>query len=618
MSHETWELSSPDGSVHVTVIFDEHDRSLSYAVSHEQVVVIAPSLLGVTRSDVDFAHGLESVSVSPIAALDESYLVAHGKQTAMRELANEFTVATTVGGHDLNIVFRAYNDGVAFRYVCLGEGSPVSVVDEATEFAFAQGGAAWIQATQEPGRTAPAYENLFEDGIAIGTATDAPSWNLGGLFLTAQRWVMLTESDLDGGYFGGHLGAAPAGRTYQLVLPQEGEGLGLGEVEPSSALPWVLPWRVIVVASTLAPIIESNLVQSLARPSATHTPDWVQPGRVSWGWWGDHDSPQNLQTLRKYVDLASEMGWEYTLVDANWDVHSDADIRELIEYANERNVGVFLWYNSGGPNNEVTEAPRDRMFGRVQRRAEMAKLAEWGVRGMKVDFFHSDKQAGIALYLDILHDAADYALMINFHGCTIPRGWSRTYPHLMTMESVAGAEQYTFMEAFPEAAPRHNVTLAFTRNVVGPMDYTPVTFSDRDFPHITTNAHELALSVVFQSGLQHFADSVESYRSQSDSVREFLSLVPAIWDETRFVAGMPGEYIVLARRNGSTWYVGGINGSAEPQPVSLAFDFAKGQSVTVLSDGQDRDDIVAIELELEGPLSLTMAPFGGFSMRVPA
>lgn len=178
-------------------------------------------------------------------------------------------------------------------------------------------------------------------------------------------------------------------------------------------------------------------------------------------------------------------------------------------------VGVFLWYNSGGPNNRVTEEPRDRMFDRSVRQEEMAWLAEAGVSGIKVDFFHSDKQAGIKLYLDILADAAEAGLMVNFHGSTIPRGWERTWPNLMSMEGVRGAEQYDFRPTYPEEAPWHNTVLAFTRNVVGPMDYTPVTFSDAMYPHVTTNAHELALAVVFESSLQHFADSVESYRGGS-------------------------------------------------------------------------------------------------------
>lgn len=619
MHSNKWELRSPDGSLRIVIAFDEHDGVLSYSVMHDHALVIAPSLLGLTRSDADFASGLTGVSVSEIGEADDVYLVAHGKQAAVRDRANELTVSAESSGHVMSIVFRAYDEGAAFRYVFGGDGGLVTVVDEATEFSFAQAGAAWIQASQAATDFAPAYENLYEQGIAIGHATNGPSWNLGCLFRTGMRWVMLAEADVDSSYFGGHLGAAPRGTTYRVVLPQVSEGSDFGEVEPTSLLPWCMPWRVIMIGHTPAPIVESTLITSLSRPAAGPSPEWVEPGRVSWGWWSDHDSSQNLDALRDYVDLAAEMSWEHTLLDANWSIHPDDAIRDLIRYAERKGVGVFLWYNSGGPNNTVTEAPRDRMFARAERRREMAKLAEWGVKGVKVDFFHSDKQSGIALYLDILEDAADFRLMVNFHGCTIPRGWSRTYPHLMTMEGVAGAEQYTgSMESFSEAAPSHNVTLAFTRNVVGPMDYTPVTFSDSVIPHITTNAHELALSVVFESGLQHFADSAQSYRGRSEKVRAFLSKVPVVWDETRFVEGLPGEYIVLARRNGSTWYVGGINGTGEPLPVKLEFGFARGQLVTILSDGETRDEISAIELELGGELSLTMAPHGGFAVRVPA
>ena len=172
------------------------------------------------------------------------------------------------------------------------------------------------------------------------------------------------------------------------------------------------------------------------------------------------------------------------------------------------------------------EQPRDRMHDPEVRRAEFAKLAAWGVAGVKVDFFHSDKQAGIQLYWDILADAAEHRIMVNLHGCTIPRGWRRTWPHLMTMEGVRGAEQYGFDEHFPETAVWHNTILPFTRNVVGPMDYTPVTFSDFLFPHLTTNGHELALAVVFESGLQHYADSVESYRETPPYVQEMLRRHP--------------------------------------------------------------------------------------------
>src|SRR3954447_17865336 len=248
-------------------------------------------------------------------------------------------------------------------------------------------------------------------------------------------------------------------------------------------------------------------------------------------------------------------------------------IQDVIAHAKAKNVGLLFWYNSGGPHNDVTEAPRDRMLTREVRRAEFAKLKAWGVKGVKVDFWHSDKQDRIAQYRAVLMDAIDYELMVNFHGSTIPRGWSREFPNLIGMEAVFGAEQYKFREGYAAKAPWHNTVLPFTRNVAGPMDFTPVTFSDAKYPHVTTNAHELALSVVFETPIQHFADSVESYRSQPREVKRFLSQVPTAWEETRVLSGEPGETLVIARRDRRAWYVAGINGADAPVSVTISAAF---------------------------------------------
>jgi len=369
-----------------------------------------------------------------------------------------------------------------------------------------------------------------------------------------------------------------------------------------------------VVAARAGGLVETQLVAHLADPSRIPDPSWVRPGRVSWSWWSDNDSPRDLKRLRDFVDLAHDFGWEYSLVDANWTVHTDDDMRALVRYAADRDVRLFLWYNSGGPHNHVTEQPRDRMHDRTVRRAEMAKIAQWGVAGIKVDFFHSDKQDGIARYLDILADAAEHRIMVNFHGCTIPRGWARTWPHLMTMEGVRGAETYIFDEQFPSVAPRHNTILPFTRNAVGPMDYTPVTFSNNRYPHLTTAGHELALAVVFESGLLHFADSDGSYRSLLPEAAGVLSRVPAAWDETRCLAGLPGSHVAIARRRGDDWFVAGINGRAERIAVDL--DLAEladpATAWLVLRDAPRGDDLTATTATAERAMSLDMAPYGGF------
>jgi alpha-glucosidase len=303
-------------------------------------------------------------------------------------------------------------------------------------------------------------------------------------------------------------------------------------------------------------------------------------------------------------------------VDANWNKMNKETIQDLVQYGAEKNVGIILWYNSGGSHNSVPEEPRDRMFDRNIRRQEFAYLNGIGIKGIKVDFFHSDKQAMIGLYQDILEDAADFGLLVNFHGCTLPRGWARTYPNLMSMEGVRGAESYKFDLRFPDAAPSHNTILPFTRNVVGSMDYTPVTFSDNTYPHKTTNGHELALSVIFESGWMHFADKVESYLNLPEAPKRFLQNVPTTWDDTHWLAGEPGKLAVIARKKADTWFIGGINGHKDSvkSEIHLGFLDSAPYTLWVINDdnrGKGFCDWTA-KITAADSLTLSLKPYGGF------
>jgi hypothetical protein len=289
----------------------------------------------------------------------------------------------------------------------------------------------------------------------------------------------------------------------------------------------------------------------------------------------------------------------------------------LIDYAESKKVGVWIWYNSGGRRQPGTSGDLYAMLDPQLRRTEMQRIHDLGVRGIKVDFFNSDKQHIMKLYQDILEDAAEFRLLVNFHGCTLPRGWRRTYPNLLSMEAVKGGECYRYDRNFPDNAPWMHTILFLVRNTVGPMDYTPVMFSDQRYAHKTTYAHELATAVLFESGIAHFADRASSYRSMSQGVRDFLSKVPNTWEAIELVDASPGQYAVAARMDSdNTWYLAGINGKNEEMPLSFTLDFLEeGKDYTAdtyMDQGSASIRTGTTEITRDTPVELTMIPYGGF------
>jgi alpha-glucosidase len=617
-----WSVTSPDGRTAITVV-RQGDGRLVWRVTRESQPVLADSPLGIRRADQTFDAGLTFVSASPSRTIDERYTMPFGKRKDHHVTGRERTLTfSNPAGAKLEIVLRAHDDGVAFRYrFPESVGGVKTVLEEKTGFHVPSGSTAWVQPMQKVDKYGPAYEDFYVQ-VPAGTASARPDgWIFPALFKTpAGKWALITESALDETYCGSHLAQEAPDTTYRIKFPDPSEGLGVGKAQPEATLPWTMPWRVVVVGDNAGRILESDLVLDLAPATKFGSTAWIKPGRAAWSWWSKSDSPKHAEDLNAFTDLAADMGWEYALVDANWNLMQTGTIEEVIAHAKARNVGLVFWYNSGGPHNDVAEAPRDRMHTREARRAEFAKLRAWGVKGVKVDFWQSDKQDRIAQYRDLLRDAADFQLLANFHGSTIPRGWSREFPNLIGMEAVFGAEQYKFRDFYPAKAPWNNTVLPFTRNAVGPMDFTPVTFSDAKYPHVTTNAHELALSVVFETGIQHFADSVESYRSVPDAVKTFLKQVPSAWDDTRVLSGEPGGQLVIARRDRRVWYVGGINGQDAAAHATLSLAFLDGGSWngTLIGDGaQDREfSTRTITVKPDGTFDVAMRAHGGFVVRL--
>ena len=381
---------------------------------------------------------------------------------------------------------------------------------------------------------------------------------------------------------------------------------------------WHSPWRVVIIGH-LSDIVASTLVTDVSEPCQLKDTSWIEPGVVSWIYWAYNHGSNDYNIIKKYVDMAATLHLPYMLIDAEWDTMKDGKtIEDAVAYAKSKGVKPMIWYNSSVGWVDGAPTPKYRLNKPEDREKEFAWCEKIGVAGVKIDFFSGDNQMNMDYCLDLLESAAKHHLLVNFHGATIPRGWQRTYPHLLSMEGVYGAEWYNNVPTFTKQAASHNATLPFTRNVIGPMDYTPCAFSDSQHPHITTNAHELALTVLYESGLQHLADKPESYYAQPKAVQDFFSTLPVVWDETHLLSGYPGQNVVMARRHGNIWYVAGINGTDELITVSVPLSrvVSTYTSIQAFLDTADQTQPWDIRTMDALPGMLTLQPRGGFVLKI--
>lgn len=568
-------LNSPSGHLQVTLTIDREGKLLYSLIAIEKknkTELVKWSSLGISRSDQEFTK-LTLQKAGKTKTFNERYLLHSGKRKVNSNHYNEkILLFKNVNGTLLELDVRMYDEGLAFRYQFPGkETGKFTVTGESTSFSLPKG-LAWVQPYDTATAYAPAYERNYEGPIPVGSPSPGKEgWCFPALFQVNDHWLLISEANLKENFYAAHLKLLSQEGIYQISAPEAEEAFGRGSATATSSLPWEMPWRVVAVGKTPGEIGASNLIFHLSDAPDDEDFDWVRPGRASWAWWSGYldRSTDTPEKLKKFIDLAQTMGWEYSLIDAGWNSRKGVDLAEITHYAAKRGVKLLLWYNSGGPINKVNAGPRDFMYFPEMRDKEMKRIADLGISGIKIDFFCSDKQEYIQLYHDILRDAARYKLLVNFHGATMPRGWQRTYPHLISVEAVKGEEAYIYHRDFEIKAPVHNTILPYTRNVTGSMDYTVGAFSTQQVPHITTYSHELALTVVFESAIQHFADTPEMYQSLPAEVRHFLSEVPAAWDETVFLSGYPGQEVVIARRNGNTWYIGGINAENKEKIIEV-------------------------------------------------
>lgn len=624
-------VQSPNGNVEVTVTLDREGRP-HYSVYLGGRTLLQPSPLGLATTLGRWTRNLDVDSVGTVESVEEHYQLHHGKCSSCRYEARRRVVhLANSEGDVLDIIFQVSNDGVAFRYrIPNRSGTPTGHVDrDLSGFQFAPETSSWLTPLRDPSQgwnqTAPSYEAHYVKDQPVGEASPTGAgWAFPALFRRpGVGWALVTEAGLKGSYHGSRLDARSDG-LYRVRGPEPEEGTGRGDpVVPSISLPFTSPWRLVIVGSDLGPIVESTLVTDVSPPSTLADPDFVEPGTVAWSWLPLKDESIVPDVQRAFIDMAARYGFEYCLIDNWWDQKIGYEkAQKLVNYAESKGVGIFLWYNSNGPFNEAPQTPQDRMYDAQVRQEEFQRLQEMGVRGVKVDFFGGDKQSVIQFYLDLFRDAGTHDLMVNVHGSTLPRGWRRTYPQFMTSEAVRGYEFITFDQADADEAPTHATMLPFTRNVAGPMDFTPTMLTDTvgASKRKTRNAFDLAMAVVFESGLQHLGVTPESLRRQPSFVREFLGTLPAAWDDIHFIDGHPGRFVVLARRTGDTWYLAGFNGSADSRTVQVPLTFMETSTVgTLLTDGTDLRSLEhrSVSVSPSDSLSLELRGRGGFVGRFP-
>ena len=585
---------------------------VSYTNNGKASEAIPQITLGLSRADQDFSKELKFLKVSKPLLLNELYEALHGKRSQCGNSANETVVSfENPGKAKLNLIIRAYNDGITFRYEFPEKAGSFVMNDELTTYSIPDSTKRWME------KFNPANEGLYS---TLKDGSTQQDWAYPALFNTQDNacWYLIHEADLDRNYCGTKLSNSTEMNKYKTTFPDQWNGRGQGESKPTITLPWKSPWRVIILGS-LADIVESTLVDDVSASSIVSKTDWIKPGIASWNYWSSNHGTKDYKTVCQFADLAAAMGWPYTLLDWEWDAMGNGGkLEDALKYIHSLGLKPLMWYNSGGDHTWVSATPKDRMLTHENRMEEFAKLKKLGVAGVKIDFFESEKQSMVKYYLDILDDAAKFEMMVYFHGCLVPRGWARTYPHLMTYEGVHGAEWYNNGPEFTTSAPEHNTILPFTRNVVGAMDYTPVTFTNSQFPHITSYGHELALSVVFESGFQHMADRPEGYYDLPDAAKNFLKEVPNAWDNTKLINGYPGKDLIIARNKGNAWYIGGISAEKYPKEETLTFNYLPDNityKMTLIADGEHDKKLVTqyILVDKSSTVKVKVLGRGGFA-----
>ncbi len=632
IASELHSVASPNGELEISFELKTNPRPYlpgeraNYRVAFKGTPLLVDSPLGLDFLDAaPLDHDFEIVGTDR-QSRDETWQNAFGSRRVVRDHFNQLTVSLRerhAPERRLDLIFRAYNEGVAFRYLLPKQPAldHFTLSSENTGFYFARDTFAF--ALNLGSFTTP-YESEFR---RVPLDHIKPTSTIGLPLLVEipnGPWVALLEADLSD-YAGMYVAGAPGvanGLVAKLSpMPNHSDWAVVGST------PKATPWRLFLINSRPGGLIEStDLVLNLSAPSALQDTSWIKPGKVAWEWWSGHFARgvnftpgMNTATMKHYVDFAADHHLEYMLIDAGWSVRDDithwvpaVDLPDILDHARKRGVRILLWMHWTAVDKQMDTA--------------FPLYEKWGVAGVKIDFMNRDDQEMVNFYERVVRLAAQHHLVVDFHGAFKPTGLRRAYPNLLTREGVMGMEYSKWSN---RVTPEHDVTLPFTRMLAGPMDYTPGCFQNatrEQFKprHVEpmcqgTRAHQLAMYVVFESPLAMLSDYPESYDNQPGI--EFLEKVPTVWNETKVVNGEPARYVTLARKRGDIWYLGSMtNWDARDIEIPLDFLGPGNYDAEIFADGPDADkvatslSITKMRVSSSDKLTVHLAPGGALAV----
>lgn len=622
--------NSPDGQLMVRVFI--HDGQPQYSVTYKNQVMLENSPLGIITNEGDFSKNMRFAGAAK-DAVNKSYTQDKIKKSSIQYTATKLTYTVEdAKQRQLHIVFQISNNDIAFRYELPAwkERRACVVLKEATGFKLPEFTTTFLSYMMQPmsafARTSPSYESGYTNDEPVGKPThENQGYVFPSLFRVSDKgWVLISETGVSSLYCASHLSDGTKDGLYTVAFPDERQNNGFGSTGAQLSVPGITPWRTITVGETLKPIVETTIPFDVVEPLYAASRNYKY-GRGTWSWIVWQDNSMNWDDQVTYIDLASELGYEYILIDALWDANIGySKMEELIKYAHSKNVDVFLWYNSNGAFNDAPQGPRNRMNTSIARKEEMKWLREIGVKGLKVDFFGGDKQETMRLYEDILSDANDYGLMIIFHGCTLPRGWERMYPNYVGSEAVLASEMLIFSEDVRRDESFYATLHPFIRNTVGSMEFGGVLLNKflnkgnkQGQERLTTDAFQLATGILYQNPVQMFALTPDNLTGTPEFIIDFMKNIPTTWDETLYIDGYPGKHAVIARRHGNQWYVAGVSALKEPVKLKLNLPMLAGKKVRMYNDNKNRETYnKEIEVKSNGNVEVTIQPSGGFILTV--